>query len=942
MSFSEASFTETDYDSDESCTNYDYDTAGNDSEQSRILHVRCPRGGSDAELQKVINAGGDFIDRKTTLGRNMKGDKDLEVLPIESSEEIVVVKPGRSRISEAIFEESAKQLSLMYGHHDTSGFEAWKNDDGELLPPIAPNLLHATPKHLLMPFCDNIICWVQTSEKKEYSAKRTEKTNTIPQKAGDSGPGYEKIRNFCNALNLHVRKMGSTSGGSAGFRCSVKCLGSIGHTDGREYKKFRVGLVDVPLELLSLLIDLFIVISDNRSNDAHLSDSMYGSIVMEHKEIMKELGIEHSSIATAFDHGQHIYYQCTDITGDAPGTLNPQEMGNKLTAMGYDIETKMDCGRNIIRTKQFTEDGQSMSLKFYNKTIETMEQADVRSKTINCKVPYLLNASTDHVNKVQEDQNFFENGHTRCEISNYSHEYDVGKRKPARLQEMLDKFFIFFSLLDQNTLVKRSLHDHFQGMGKNVGRSILVWSPKVFENKAQGLSELSKTIKKNKALLKVVQKERRQAKIKEFNDRLDSKIDSLKAELKSLKGKYKERQNSFKQQSDGFLIRFQNALTGKFNGLRLISSVDKHQNGFECIKSALAWGTSVAEPPLLAVLVAGGPGTDLTNLYYRLIEFNRYSDVPESELYTCFAWDGDFERGNYGNHKTDWGSLGVRISDLTNLRPKVIGCMDPTPDYLSMGGLDIEIADTAHIEVASQVDSEVYQKITGMPRRCFEISDHNGSLDEFTTCSEINIVKTVRDEICEDGKSPRQVRVRANGDWYNVPRTCTEAILNEIDKFGVENSLLVVKFNTDGQLFWRINGGPLQIQGIIKASSALPVVNGVIDVLGGGLENIGKGSTESEMGMFVCTNDGKFYLSKSIKNALEVCIKAECGDFNSSYVESFLSGKRILHEQSKRDRIPGYKNPEELMSVIDATGRVIATNIGIPAGRRGRKRKSPE
>ena len=67
---------------------------------------------------------------------------------------------------------------------------------------------------------------------------------------------------------------------------------------------------------------------------------------------MTELGIEHSHIATAFGHGQHIYYQCTDITGDTPGTLNPPAMGNKLTAMGYEIEPKMDCGRNIIRTNK--------------------------------------------------------------------------------------------------------------------------------------------------------------------------------------------------------------------------------------------------------------------------------------------------------------------------------------------------------------------------------------------------------------------------------------------------------------------------------------------------------------------------------------------------------------------------------------------------------------
>ena len=169
-----------------------------------------------------------------------------------------------------------------------------------------------------------------------------------------------------------------------------------------------------------------------------------------------------------------------------------------------------------------------------------------------------------------------------------------------------------------------------------------------------------------------------------------------------------------------------------------------------------------------------------------------------------------------------------------------------------------------------------------------------------------------------------------------------EAILNEIDSWGVEHSFLVVKCHADGQFFWRINGGSLQIQGIVKASSALPVVDEPIEIMGCGLENVGKGSAESDMRMYVCTNEGKFYLSKSIKNILEVYIKAKSGNFNSSSMESFLLGKGILHQQSKRERIPGYKNPEELISVVDATGQVIATNMGIPANKRGRKRKSPE
>jgi len=935
MSLSEESFTETDY---ECCSDYD-DTLSN--EQRQPSSVRCPQGGTDAELQRVMHAGGDFIDRPVTLGKNMKGDRDLYVSPVISSGEIVVIKPGKGKSAEAAFESSAKQLSLMYGHHDTSKFEAWKNEDGEILPPIEPNLLDATPRNILRPFCDNIICWTLTGEGKEKSNKTKDKTKAVSQKAGDSGPGYERIRNFFTALNLHVRKMGSASGGSAGFRCSIKCLGSNQHTDGREYKKFRVGLADVPLEHLSLILDLFRLICDTRGQESHLSDSRFTNIVKNHKEIMTELGIEHSHIATAFGHGQHIYYQCTDITGDTPGTLNPPAMGNKLTAMGYEIEPKMDCGRNIIRTKQFTEDEQSMSVKFYNKSLETLEQADVRSKTIDCKVPYLLNASTDHMNEIQEDPNVFENGHTRCEISNYSREYDVGRRKPARLQEMLDTFFKFSRLLDRTTLVKRSLHDLFEGLGKHVGRSIIVWNPAVYSSKVQCVSELSKKIKKNISSLKAAQKEKRQAKTKDFIDTLDSDISSLKAEHKCLKERYKQRLNSFNTQSDGFLIRYQNVLTGKFNGLRLISAVDKQQSGFDCIKPALVWGTSVAENPLLAVLVAGGPGTNVTNLYFRLIEIQRYSNVPGSELFTCFAWDGNFERGNYSNHKTDWSAVGVRNTDLTNLRPKVIGCMDPTPDYLSMGGLDIEVAGTDHSDIASQVDSEVYENIMGTPKQCFEVSEHNGSLDEYTECSEVKIVKSnIRDEICEDGQSPRKIRFKANGDWFNVPKACTEAMLSEIG--GVENIHLVVKVNADTHFFWRMNKGFLHIQGNIKATSALPAISEFIDVLGGGLENIGKGGAESDMGMYVCTNHGKFYLSKSVKSILEVRVKDAYGNFNSELVENFMSGKRLLHQQSLRARIPGEKNPEELISIMDAMGQVIATNIGVSAKPRGRKRKSPE
>ena len=109
MSLGKVSSTGTDYDSDQSCMDDSDDhTGGNDLCQ--ISCVGCPQGGTYAEKQRVMHAGGDFIDRMTTLGKNLKGDKDLVVPPVVSSNEIIVIKHGKGMSAEAIFEDSAKQL----------------------------------------------------------------------------------------------------------------------------------------------------------------------------------------------------------------------------------------------------------------------------------------------------------------------------------------------------------------------------------------------------------------------------------------------------------------------------------------------------------------------------------------------------------------------------------------------------------------------------------------------------------------------------------------------------------------------------------------------------------------------------------------------------------------------------------------------------------------
>jgi hypothetical protein len=440
------------------------------------------------------------------------------------------------------------------------------------------------------------------------------------------------------------------------------------------------------------------------------------------------------------------------------------------------------------------------------------------------------------------------------------------------------------AMLNPATLVTSSVQNHIELMESFVQRSIVVYYPDIFEYKKDEWA--SKTCKKQDN---------------------DNKI--LKQNLNEI--------------PDGVLIRYSNTSTGKFNGYILQAQfsgrADREVTGWDLVARSLAWGTSCQYNPSLFVCVAGAlqaaeKKSRIVNMYFRQVEIEKLG--PENEMATYLPWHCTFDRGNHKNLSTDWGLVGVDKLNLRNLKFQCIE-KEVKPSYNTMGKLDIKLADnTADNDITSYASSETREAISGLTNRYYDISQHNGALSTW--------VDWIKYKICEQGRArTKKVRFLVGQDWFWIPvGTLNSEIIQYLEENDTDMKQTIASVRMNGNnLEWRVAdvSRAHKIQGRCKGARALPVEVDPIKIEGGGSQSTGKGDA-----LFVCTMHGRFFLPQSIREQLERYIKDK-GIKNS--MDDFMSSLQLLHNSSTFGRVSNMKNSEEYMSILDACGNCIASNM---------------
>jgi hypothetical protein len=850
------------------------------------MHKGCPKGGSDAEYSRVIASGGRFIDQAGILGRNVEGNKDIIVPPMAPGERLVSVNPGKSASTSAALIGAAKELSMLYGKHDVANCAAWEVG-GEVLPSISGTLTADCPMARAL-FCDNLTIFT-----KKPKASKNGDTDT----SGERGPSPREQQqpimmdtsttSFClqsgrscvyqlmTNMGFEVQRPSQMEGCD---RSNVFFLCLCPTARDSNFYKWKVSLADVPIERVRLICDMLQLAANNRDVKT-VPNSIYDEFKTGYAGIIEQLGISQGKFFMAFEAAQKIHFCDIDLSYDLPGTLNAVAFQKEVEGRGLEVNKGSRCGINCVRTCEFKVGALTASIKAYNKIFETMQQGSARSNEITCKTGYLLNPSTKHLREVLQSADYNQNGVTRFECTFISDQGQI-----PDFDEMYEFLADYKAMLNPATLVVSSVQNHIELMESFVQRSIVVYYPDLFE------------LKKN-----------------EWASRTCKKRDNYNKILKQ----------NLNEIPDGVLIRYSNTSTGKFNGYILQAQfsgrADREVTGWDLVARSLAWGTSCQHNPSLFVCVAGAlqlseKESRTVNMYFRQVEIEKLG--PENEMATYLAWHCTFDRGNHKNLSTDWGLVGVDKLNLKNLKFQCIE-REVKPSFNTMGKLDIKVANyTADDDITSHASSETREAISGLTNRYYDVSQHNGALNTW--------VNWIKYKICEQGRArTKKIRFLVGQDWFWIPvGTLNSEIIKYLEENDTDIKQTIVSVRMNGNnLEWCVadSSRTHKIQGRCKGARALPVDAEPIKIEGGGAQSTGKGDA-----WFVCTIHGRFFLPQSIREQLERYMKDK-GIKNS--IDDFITNLQLLHTSSTFGRVPNMKNSEEYMSILDADGNCLASNM---------------
>ena len=811
----------------------------------------CPRGGSAGEYERVVAGGGAFISQETSLGKNVEGTRELLVPPMGPGERLIVTAGGQAQSMGARLLASAKTINARYGGNDVGGCCFWKRADGSLRPTYVMVGLEDRLEGKI--FSDNMV--LETLKRPGVKAGRA------------AVYGLMTSLGFKGYAPVKEDRCGNEDPAAMSDLFAAAKLCVVG-----ERIRWKLMLSNVPLHRVALVYAILRFAWSHRSSSVYSFVDEMRCLMAAHLPAVGRL--DEGKLLDAAKWAQQLFWINIDFTIDRPGTLNADalKVAPMIRSAGLEVDPRTDGGLNCVYFKKDKDEGVARGLKVYNKPAETMQQGkSVRSRDPADKCGYLLNPSTRGLAAVFRNASYYSNGVTRLEVTLGGGNSD--EEFPARFEALMDLMLKVIPLLwEPGVLVSCSFHDHIAHMETYVGRTTCVYYPSVAEEKALRWREEYKAA-----------------------DNFARK--RLRKQLNKV--------------PDGFVCRWWNSLTGKVNGYVIHSNfaVQGHspKAGWDVWVRVVAWASSCGSQPSL--FIGAAIRSDLCGVYYRKLDVTRTGP----SLWMILCWDCGFKIGNFKNHVTDWGRVGVQPDLLNNLRMQLV---DPSvkPSFGTMGGMDISVSVSPSSEDSWFVsDIEKMAVVTGVSRRVYEVKDHNESLGTWTACR--------RHKVLGDSKLEFEV----GGDRFYAPSGgASKKLIKHLEDF--PGSTFEVVVDPGRNFRWRVSGVASGSKALVKCRAAreLPVEALSYGILGAGLESVGRKSS-----LYVSVvSGGTFFLPQSIREQVfaELNLK-ETDPFCDEAVDSFLKTKLVLHAARRSGRVRGQTNGEEFLSIVDSSGAVVMTNV---------------
>mmetsp|Transcript_28323 Transcript_28323/g.44177 ORF Transcript_28323/g.44177 Transcript_28323/m.44177 type:complete len:286 (-) Transcript_28323:206-1063(-) len=219
---------------------------------------------------------------------------------------------------------------------------------------------------------------------------------------------------------------------------------------------------------------------------------------------------------------------------------------------------------------------------------------------------------------------------------------------------------------------------------------------------------------------------------------------------------------------DGFVIRWYNSDTGKFNGEPVFAeygTASPDNNRWDRLMLyAAACSTSGSNPSLFICVKGmgnflGQAGEDLKNVYFREVPLIRQTTGPKQLLQTYFLTKGDAN--------CQWDRINVNPSDLTSLRPEIIKKTQLTEAAIQT---QVLLDPDTLAEEAFEIESHDIENCIGLRRRT-ENAKQNNMPSDFTRISKLELTRTGA------GSSDKnRIRFQVEGDWLHPPQSFEEEL----------------------------------------------------------------------------------------------------------------------------------------------------------------------
>ena len=645
----------------------------------------------DAELKKLIEKGGPGINEPLVLGQNMRGM--LQTVPaMTESDKLEQIPKNMCQSFHSHAVRCAKQLAYRMPAsepNDVARFLPSFDLAGNRRPSLPPDF--ATKKN--EEFIDTIIAVCDTDSK-----------GTVID--------YFRYFNLSGNGTLDGRNKISIRGFHHKHCVQMQCGGK------KKVCKWKIMTADVPMTVMKCLYEVYCFGIKWRKKPNN--NTMLTALVELYNLETWDTIVEFSNITGAAElvRDGRITLLEFDMTEDIRGTLDAECFKQIAKQAGFEIQKDSRCGRNCVKIRHPLDT--SYKPKVYNKIVETMQQGAVRDQGVSCKYDKLVSPSTNGLKDKIYDPDYYNHGITRLEITFM---LDEKKTKWKQMQQTLK--YHASMLKEKETLVTCSIHDHIEDMSAFTQTTLIVFFPKVFEEKR--LKWCLSHDKERKQLSKILL--------------------------------------SF---PDAMLVRWYNSDTGKMNGVTINAIHDSRTpdaNGWGRTALCTAACSTSARNPYLFVCVAGSEqwfgkeGPD--HMYFRPVLLQREVLEPKMILDTVFLTKSNL------SVECDFANMGVSV-DLQPLRPRML---KPQQLCLNEIQIDIEIDGNAVLDNLDDLQSdgtEAVSKWSGIKKLRAE-----------NLSAEFKVVKQLT--IKTQGKHGPKVCFDYEGDKLWVPKEKQEATRSYAD-----------------------------------------------------------------------------------------------------------------------------------------------------------------